>query len=85
MALSPGVEPDAAVAPSGLTAARAGSTVRRFMDEAVLQGNGYAACGLLTSSEQAAIARLADRAAYDAPSSPWRIARGAELVLPGAG
>ena len=141
----PSVEAGAA-APSGLTAASAGSTVRRFVDEAVVQGNGYAACGLLASSEQAAIARLAgpggecravlggdrsflgvagagdlaalglrasahrcaatvtataagatpltfaltrataaDRAAYDAPSSPWRIARGGELVLPGAG
>jgi len=30
-------------------------------------------------------ATAADRATYDAPSSPWRIARGAGLVLAGAG
>ena len=135
-----------ATAPSGLTAASATSTVRRYVDQAVVQGNGYAACALLTPSEQAAVARLAgpggecravlggdtsflgvstasdlgglrlhasvdgaattvtatspggapvtfglapataaDHATYDASSAPWRIARGAELVLPGGG
>jgi len=47
-----------AKAPSGLTAAGAASTVRQFVDQAVVQGDGYTACALLTSSEQAAIARL---------------------------
>ena len=47
-----------AKAPSGLTAASAASTVRQFVDQAVVQGDGYTACALLTSSEQAAIARL---------------------------
>jgi len=47
-----------AKAPSGLTAAGAASTVRQFVDQAVVQGDGYTACALLTSPEQAAIARL---------------------------
>jgi hypothetical protein len=47
-----------AKAPSGLTAASAASTVRQFVDQAVVQGDGNEACALLTSSEQATIARL---------------------------
>jgi len=80
-----------AKAPSGLTAASAASTVRQFVDQAVVQGDGYTACALLTSSEQAAIARLggtgdecrADRTTYKAPDAPWRIAGGAERVVTG--
>jgi hypothetical protein len=33
-----------AKAPSGLTAAAAASTVRQFVDQAVVQGDGYIGC-----------------------------------------
>jgi hypothetical protein len=49
-----------ATAPRGPTAAAAEATVRQFLDAAVVQGNGYAACGYLRTSEQATIAALGD-------------------------
>lgn len=49
-----------ATAPRGATAASASAVVRQFLDEAVVQGNGYAACQYLATSEQATVAATGD-------------------------
>ena len=66
-----------AKSPRGLTAAGAGSTVRQFVDQAVVQGDGYTACALLTSSEQDAIARL------DGAGGECRVVLGGDTSLLG--
>ena len=66
-----------AKSPSGLTAAGAASTVRQFVDQAVVQGDGYTACALLTSSEQDAIARL------DGTGGECRVVLGGDTSLLG--
>jgi hypothetical protein len=68
-----------AKSPSGLTAAGAASTVRQFVDEAVVQGDGYSAPVTFTLRP----ATAADRTIYRAPDAPWRIAAGAERVVAG--
>ena len=66
-----------AKSPSGLTAAGAASTVRQFVDQAVVQGDGYTACALLTSSEQDAIAGL------DGTGGECRVVLGGDTSLGG--
>jgi hypothetical protein len=66
-----------AKSPSGLTAAGAASTVRQFVDQAVVQGDGYTACALLASPEQDAIARL------DGPGGECRVVLGGDTSLLG--
>ncbi|HEY6758521.1 MAG TPA: hypothetical protein VI318_03490 [Baekduia sp.] len=48
----------AASTPHGLTARSADTTVRRFAEQAVVQGDSYAACQYLTPAEQARVAAL---------------------------
>jgi hypothetical protein len=45
-----------AKAPAGLSASAAESTVRAFVNQAVVEENGYNACQLLTSAQQDAVA-----------------------------
>jgi hypothetical protein len=45
-----------AKAPAGLSASAAESTVRTFVNQAVVEENGYNACQLLTSAQQDAVA-----------------------------
>jgi hypothetical protein len=47
-------------APDGLTADSAEATVREFVTSSVVAQDGQAACGYLTTSEQTALARLAN-------------------------
>ncbi len=66
-----------AKAPGGLDAASAEATVRQFIDEAVVQGNGYAACAYLTAAEQAVVARLGG------PGADCRAVLGSDVSLLG--